>query len=75
MAEKWRLIMQCPKCDTELYIDHEDSQGLFWYTCLNPRCPDFRRAFNPISGVVKEAVITSTKKPNVVMEDDANNAE
>ena len=60
--------MECPKCGRELLIDRVDENGKYWYTCINPSCPDFRRAFNPGSGDVTEASIKAKGTPRVVYE-------
>ena len=49
--------MRCPKCSRELLIDRVDESGMYWYTCINPRCTEYRRAFNPGSGAVSQATI------------------
>ena len=49
--------MDCPKCSRELFIDRVDEGGTYWYVCMNPRCTEYRRAFNPGSGVVSSGTI------------------
>lgn len=58
--------MDCPKCDRELLIDRMDENGLYWYTCINPNCTEYRKAFNPSSGVVSEASIQPKKVDKIV---------
>lgn len=65
--------MVCPKCNRELMIDRMDTDGRYWYVCINPSCPDFRKAFNPGTGDVSEASIKAKDTPRVIYEytDDA----
>lgn len=66
--------MNCPKCNAELFVDRMDGDGKFWYACLNPACPDFRRAFQPSTGDVTEASIKAKDTPRVIYEN-TNDAE
>ena len=50
--------MNCPKCNSELLIDRVDEHGRYFYVCMNRRCADFRKAFNPGSGDMAEAKMT-----------------
>lgn len=51
--------MNCPNCGSELYIDHQDTAGKIFYTCLNKRCAQYKKSFNPI---------TDEKKPSTFKE-------
>lgn len=53
--------MNCPKCNKEVLIDRQDGEGRYWYVCLNPSCPEYRKAFQPSTGETAEATI----KPRV----------
>lgn len=57
--------MNCQKCNSELFIDHVDKDGRYFYTCLNRQCEDFRKAFNPMSGTTVEAHITAPESTPV----------
>lgn len=39
--------MKCSKCGAELYIDRLDENKKIWYTCMNEKCSEFRKSFNP----------------------------
>jgi len=44
--------MKCPKCPTELILDHTKTEGdktVYVYVCLNPKCEIYRKAFT-VSG-------------------------
>lgn len=58
--------MDCPLCDRELYLDRVDQGGLYWYVCLNPQCPKYRKSFNPGSGVETPATIKPKEFAEVV---------
>lgn len=50
--------MNCPKCNSELYLDHQDkTSGKYFYTCLNKHCELYKKAFNPTTDDVKKAEI------------------
>jgi hypothetical protein len=56
--------MECPKCDKQLMLDHvdtSDDRETYYYVCMNPRCSEYRKAFNPSSGVTVEAKIKPKK--------------
>lgn len=48
--------MDCPKCNSELIIDHETG-GKYFYTCLNRNCENYKKAFNPTTDEVTKAEI------------------
>lgn len=48
--------MNCPKCNSELVIDHVKDNKYF-YTCLNRNCPNYKIAFNPATDEIKKAEI------------------
>lgn len=56
--------MLCPKCNqTELILDRVIKDGdneKFVYVCLNPQCPDYRKAFSP-SGEHADTTIQEKK--------------
>jgi hypothetical protein len=54
--------MQCSKCDGELLIDHVDGDGKYYYVCMNKNCTEYRKAFNPSTGVETEANIKPMDK-------------
>jgi len=40
--------LKCPKCPTELLLDHtkvENDKTVYVYVCMNPKCPDYKKAF------------------------------
>lgn len=49
--------MNCPRCDKQLALDHVDKEGKYFYVCMNPKCSEYRRAFNPSTQEVKESEI------------------
>lgn len=49
--------MQCSKCGSELFIDHVDDNGKYWYVCMNKVCSEYRKAFNPTTDGTQEAKI------------------
>ena len=57
--------MDCPNCNSEVFIDRVDDTGRYWYVCLNPRCSEYRKAFNPASGAVSEPKIQEMKVETV----------
>jgi hypothetical protein len=56
--------MECPKCDKQLMLDHVDTSGntqTYYYVCMNPKCTEYRKAFNPASGATVESKIQPKK--------------
>lgn len=58
--------MNCPKCNSELLIDKVDKYGKYYYVCMNRRCEDYRKSFNPGSGDIAEATMNA---PDITVEE------
>lgn len=42
---------RCSECGNEMIIDHiseTDNITQFYYTCVNPKCTEFRKAYTPM---------------------------
>lgn len=47
---------QCSRCGHEMIIDHVSPKGTYFYTCVNKRCGEYRKAYSKTSEV-KEALV------------------
>lgn len=49
--------MKCKGCNRRVFIDHNDSDGRQWWTCLNKKCSRFKVAFNLENDKEGEAIM------------------
>ena len=53
--------MLCPKCRSELLLDHVVQRGDtkdFYYACINPQCSERGTAFKPTGETTKSTIQT-----------------
>lgn len=56
---------QCSECKSEMLLDHvseKDGEKTFFYSCVNPKCKEFGKAYTP-TGKETESTIKERDKP------------